>query len=37
MLLVLYNVAFVLPLLAIIVLVLIAGERADPWPQKGGA
>jgi len=36
-LLVLYNVAFVLPLLAIIVLVLFAGERADPWLQKGGA
>ena len=36
-LLVIYNVAFVLPLLAIIVLVLFAGERADPWLQKGGA
>jgi cytochrome c biogenesis protein CcdA len=36
-LLVLYNVAFVTPLLAIIVLVLFAGERADPWLQKGGA
>ena len=36
-LLVLYNVAFVLPLLAIIMLVLFAGERADPWLQKGGA
>jgi cytochrome c biogenesis protein CcdA len=37
LLLVLYNVAFVLPLLAIIVLVLFAGERADPWLQRGGA
>ena len=36
-LLALYNVAFVLPLLAIIVLLLLAGERADPWLQKGGA
>ena len=36
-LLVLYNVAFVLPLLAIIVVLLVAGERADPWLQKGGA
>ena len=36
-LLVLYNVAFVLPLLAIIVVLLIAGERADPWLQTGGA
>lgn len=36
-LLVLYNVAFVLPLLAIIMLMLFAGERADPWLQEGGA
>ena len=36
-LLVLYNVAFVLPLLAIIVALLLAGERADPWLRKGGA
>jgi cytochrome c biogenesis protein CcdA len=36
-LLVLYNVAFVLPLLAIIVLIVFAGDRADPWLQKGGA
>ena len=36
-LLVLYNVAFVLPLLAIIMLMVFAGERADPWLQKGGA
>ena len=36
-LLALYNVAFVLPMLAIIVLLLVARERADPWLQKGGA
>lgn len=36
-LLVLYNVVFVLPLLAIIALTLFAGHRADPWLQKGGA
>ncbi len=36
-LVVLYNVAFVLPLLAIIVVLLVAGEHADPWLQKGGA
>ena len=33
----LYNVAFVLPILAIIVVLLVAGDRADPWLQKGGA
>ncbi len=33
----LYNVAFVLPLLAIIAVLVLAGERADPWLQKGGA
>lgn len=33
----LYNVAFVLPLLAIIVVLLVAGDRADPWLQKAGA
>jgi cytochrome c biogenesis protein CcdA len=33
----LYNVAFVLPLLATLVALLVAGERADPWLQKGGA
>jgi cytochrome c biogenesis protein CcdA len=33
----LYNVAFVLPLLAIIVVLLVAGDRADPWLQRGGA
>jgi cytochrome c biogenesis protein CcdA len=36
-LLMLYNVAFVLPLLAIIVVLLVAGDRADPWLQKAGA
>jgi hypothetical protein len=36
-LLTLYNVAFVLPLLAIIVVLLVAGDRADPWLQKAGA
>jgi cytochrome c biogenesis protein CcdA len=35
-LLAIYNVAFVLPLLTIIALLLLAGERADPWLQKGG-
>jgi cytochrome c biogenesis protein CcdA len=35
-LLALYNVAFALPLLAIIVVLLVAGEQADPWLQKGG-
>jgi cytochrome c biogenesis protein CcdA len=33
----LYNVAFVLPLVLIIVVLLIAGERADRWLQEGGA
>jgi cytochrome c biogenesis protein CcdA len=33
----LYCVAFVAPLLAIIVVRLVAGERADPWLQAGGA
>lgn len=36
-LLVLYNVAFILPLLAIIALLLVAGDGADPWLQRGGA
>jgi hypothetical protein len=35
-LLLLYNVAFVLPLLAIIVAMLVAGERADPLLQTAG-
>ncbi len=33
----LYNACFVLPLLAIIAVLVFAGERADPWLQKGGA
>jgi cytochrome c biogenesis protein CcdA len=33
----LYNVCFVLPLLAIIAVLLFAGESADPLLQKGGA
>jgi cytochrome c biogenesis protein CcdA len=36
-LILLYNVAFIVPLLAIISLMLFAGRRADPWLQKGGA
>lgn len=32
----LYNVCFVLPLLAILAVLVFAGERADPWLQKGG-
>jgi len=32
-----YCVAFVLPLLAIIALLLVFGERADPWLERGGA
>ena len=33
----LYCAAFVLPLVAIVVLLLVAGERADPWLQRAGA
>jgi cytochrome c biogenesis protein CcdA len=33
----LYCVGFVLPLLAIIVVLLVAGERADPWLEAAGA
>ena len=36
-LLVIYNVCFVFPLLAIVAVLLFAGERADPWLQRGGA
>jgi cytochrome c biogenesis protein CcdA len=36
-LLALYNLAFVTPLLAIIGVLLVAGDRAEPWLQKGGA
>src|SRR5262249_35813270 len=35
-LLALYCVAFVAPLLAIAVILLIAGSRAQPWLQRGG-
>ena len=37
LLLVLYNLAFVLPLLAIIAVLLFAGPRAEPLLQRGGA
>jgi cytochrome c biogenesis protein CcdA len=37
LLLVLYNLAFVLPQLAIIALLLFAGPRAEPLLQRGGA
>ena len=36
-LLALYNVAFVLPLLVIVVLIAFGGERADRWLQQSGA
>jgi cytochrome c biogenesis protein CcdA len=36
-LLALYCGAFVAPLLAILVVLLVAGERAEPWLQRGGA
>jgi cytochrome c biogenesis protein CcdA len=36
-LVVLYNVAFVLPLLAIVLVILIAGARSDRWLNTGGA
>jgi cytochrome c biogenesis protein CcdA len=36
-LLALYNVAFVLPLLGIIVVIVFGGKRADRWLQSGGA
>jgi cytochrome c biogenesis protein CcdA len=32
-----YNVAFVLPLLAIVAVLLVAGRRADPLLARGGA
>ncbi|MFL5859335.1 MAG: GAP family protein [Solirubrobacteraceae bacterium] len=37
LLLVLYNLAFVVPLLVILIALIIAGERADPWLTKAGA
>jgi Sap, sulfolipid-1-addressing protein len=36
-LLALYNVALVLPLLAILIVLMLAGEPADQWLQRGGA
>jgi cytochrome c biogenesis protein CcdA len=36
-LLALYNVAFVLPLLVIVVVIAFGRERADRWLQQGGA
>ena len=36
-LLALYNVAFVLPLLVIVVVIAFGGERGDRWLQQGGA
>jgi cytochrome c biogenesis protein CcdA len=36
-LLALYDVAFVLPLLVIVVVIVFGGERADRWLQRGGA
>ncbi|MGZ4168004.1 MAG: GAP family protein [Solirubrobacteraceae bacterium] len=37
LLVVLYNLAFVVPLLAILVALLVAGDRADPWLTRLGA
>jgi cytochrome c biogenesis protein CcdA len=37
MLLTAYNTAFVAPLLTIIVVLAVAGDRADPWLQKAAA
>jgi cytochrome c biogenesis protein CcdA len=37
LLVLLYNLAFVAPLLAIIVVLLVAGDTADPWLARGGA
>jgi cytochrome c biogenesis protein CcdA len=36
-LLVIYNVAFVMPMLAILVVLLVGGEGTERWLQKGGA
>lgn len=36
-LLALYNLAFVLPLLGMILALLVAGDGAEPWLQRGGA
>ena len=37
LLLLLYNIAFVLPLLAIVAVLMFAGARAEPLLQRGGA
>jgi cytochrome c biogenesis protein CcdA len=37
LLLILYNLAFVLPMLLILAVLLFAGERAHGWLEKGGA
>jgi cytochrome c biogenesis protein CcdA len=37
LLIALFNVAFVLPLLVILGVLLVAGERADPWLRTSGA
>jgi cytochrome c biogenesis protein CcdA len=37
LLVLIYNVAFVAPLLAILVALLVAGDRADPWLTRAGA
>ena len=37
LLLLIYNVAFVAPLLGVLGAVTVAGDRADPWLQRGGA
>jgi cytochrome c biogenesis protein CcdA len=36
LLVLLYNVAFVVPLLAILVALLVAGDRAEPWLRRVG-
>ena len=35
-LVVLYNVVFVLPLVGILLVLVVAGDRADPWLEKAG-
>ena len=35
-LVVLYNVVFVLPLVGILLILVVAGDRADPWLEKAG-
>lgn len=37
LLVLLYNLAFIAPLLAIIAVLLVAGDAADPWLARGGA